>query len=187
MRLLCWSTLVLALVAATGCGELGAPADELVTTPAEVAAASGAEQAPAAAGPDPAVPDVGAPAGRTLVVHKSPTCGCCVLWAEKMQAAGFTVEVRDVADLSPIKQRLGVPQASASCHTAEIGGYFVEGHVPAQDIERLLAERPDARGLAVPGMPLGSPGMEHPSGTIQPYEVLLVKQDGTTEVFATHP
>ena len=120
------------------------------------------------------------------MVHKSPTCGCCLAWADQMRAAGFDVEIRDVEDLAPIKRELGVPAQSASCHTAQIAGYFVEGHVPAEDIERLLAERPDAKGLAVPGMPLGSPGMEVPSGAEQPYEVLLVGEDGTTDVFAQH-
>lgn len=112
-----------------------------------------------------------------MVVHKSPTCGCCLAWADQMRAAGFEVEIRDVDDLTPIKTRLGVPPESTSCHTTEIAGYFVEGHVPAEDIERLLAERPDARGLAVPGMPLGSPGMEVPSGATQPFAVLLVGTD----------
>ena len=145
--------------------------------------------APVAAARAFSAPQDGAesPAAAQLVVHKTPTCGCCLAWADQMQAAGFAVEVRDVQDLSPIKQRLGVPPQSASCHTAEVGGYFVEGHVPAADIRRLLAENPDAKGLAVPGMPIGSPGMEHPSGMQQSYEVLLVKQDGSTEVFATHP
>jgi hypothetical protein len=125
-------------------------------------------------------------AGPAMVVHKSPTCGCCLAWADQMQAAGFEVDLRDVDDVAPIKQALGVPASSASCHTAQVGGYFIEGHVPAADIRRLLEERPDARGLAVPGMPVGSPGMEVPSGARQPYEVLLVHSDGSTTVFARH-
>lgn len=122
----------------------------------------------------------------TLVVHKSPYCGCCGLWVEHMERAGFDVEVREVDNLGPIKQALGVPAGAGSCHTAEIGGYFVEGHVPAQDVKRLLAERPAARGLAAPGMPLGSPGMETPDGRAQPYEVLLIAHDGSATVHARH-
>ena len=121
-----------------------------------------------------------------MVVYKSPTCGCCGSWIEHMQKAGFQVESRNVDDLSPVKARVGVPPAKGSCHTAEVGGYFIEGHVPAEDVKRLLAERPDARGLTVPGMPAGSPGMELPDGSVQPYAVELVARDGTTSVFARH-
>lgn len=124
--------------------------------------------------------------GVGVVVHKTPTCGCCGDWVEHLRESGFDVTVRDLDDLSPVKERVGVPYGLGSCHTAEVEGYFVEGHVPAQDVERLLAERPDARGLTVPGMPLGSPGMEVPSGEVQPYDVLLVKHDGSTAVFASH-
>lgn len=158
-----------------------APAEASAPAPADAPATvvdSADVQATAAADAGPMQP--------TMVVHKSPTCGCCLAWADQMQAAGFEVELRDVDDVAPIKQALGVPASSASCHTAEVGGYFVEGHVPADDIRRLLEERPDARGLAVPGMPVGSPGMEVPSGARQPYEVLLVRRDGSTAVFARH-
>ena len=121
-----------------------------------------------------------------MVVHKSPTCGCCGSWIEHMQKAGFKVESRNVDDMTPVKTRVGVPPAKGSCHTAEVGGYFIEGHVPAEDVKRLLAERPDAKGLTVPGMPGGSPGMELPDGSVQPYVVELVARDGTTSVFARH-
>ena len=121
-----------------------------------------------------------------MVVHKSPTCGCCGAWVEHMQAAGFKVEVREAEDINPIKEQLGVPYGKGSCHTAEIDGYFVEGHVPADDIKRLLAERPEAKGLVLPGMPAGSPGMEMPDGRTQPYTVELVKQDGALAPFASH-
>jgi hypothetical protein len=121
-----------------------------------------------------------------LVVHKSPTCGCCVAWVDHMRQAGFVVEVRDHVDMGPVKDRVGVPYAKGSCHTAEIDGYFVEGHVPAEDVRRLLAERPDARGLTVPGMPAGSPGMELPDGTVHPYAVELVHRDGSTSEYARH-
>lgn len=119
-------------------------------------------------------------------VHKTATCGCCKVWVKHMENAGFRVETRDVADLGPVKERLGVPYGKGSCHTAEVGGYFVEGHVPAADIKRMLAEKPDARGLTVPGMPLGSPGMEVPDGTVQPYAVELVGRDGKTRVYSRH-
>jgi hypothetical protein len=103
-----------------------------------------------------------------------------------MRAAGFNVDVRDVDDLDSVKSRVGIPAGKGSCHTAEVGGYFVEGHVPALDIKRLLAEKPDAKGLVVPGMPAGSPGMEMPDGRVQPYMVELVSRDGTTSDFARH-
>lgn len=122
-----------------------------------------------------------------MTVNKHPSCGCCGVWIEHMQAAGFKVEVNDIEDLGPIKQAAGVPYAMGSCHTAQVGDYFIEGHIPASDVLRLLAERPDAKGLAVPGMPMGSPGMEHPDGIVQPYAVSLVRKDGSTEVFSQHP
>ena len=121
-----------------------------------------------------------------LVVHKTPTCGCCGAWVEHMQHAGFAVEVRNEDNLDPVKTRVGVPVGKGSCHTAEIGGYFVEGHVPAEDVKRLLAEKPDAKGLTVPGMPMGSPGMETPDGRVQKYTVDLVGRDGATRAFAEH-
>ncbi len=122
-----------------------------------------------------------------MVVHKSPTCGCCGDWIEHMEGAGFTVDVRDTTELAPIKEAAGVPYGLGSCHTAEVEGYFVEGHVPAADVVRLLEERPEALGLTVPGMPLGSPGMEVPSGEVQAYDVLLVLPDGSTRVYASYP
>lgn len=118
-----------------------------------------------------------------MVVHKTPSCGCCGLWVEHMRHAGFTVEVRDTDDLAPIKAALGVPYGKGSCHTAEIDGYVIEGHVPAEDVRRLLTERPKARGLVLPGMPLGSPGMEMPDGRVQSYTVELVEEDGSTSTF----
>jgi len=140
---------------------------------------------PAAAADTPSATE-GATSLPRMVVHKSPTCGCCGSWVEHMQEAGFQVEVRDTHALHSVKQALGIPTGKASCHTAEIDGYVVEGHVPAADIKRLLAERPDARGLLLPGMPLGSPGMETPDGRVQPYTVELLADDGTTSVFQEH-
>ncbi|MCJ0824779.1 DUF411 domain-containing protein [Luteimonas sp. 50] len=121
-----------------------------------------------------------------VVVHKNASCGCCNDWIEHVRAAGFRVQVRNEVNLNPIKERVGVPLGKGSCHTAEVDGYFVEGHVPAADIKRLLAERPAARGLVLPGMPIGSPGMESPDGRSQPYTVELVGFDGGTSAFSRH-
>lgn len=120
-----------------------------------------------------------------VVAYRSPTCGCCELWVEHMRASGFEVDVKTVADMGAVKKEVGVPVGGGSCHTARIGPYFVEGHVPASDIKRMLAEKPDAKGLTVPGMVPGSPGMEQ-GGVSKPYDVLLVARDGTTTVFAHH-
>src|SRR3546814_63849 len=111
---------------------------------------------------------------------------CCGQWVEHMREAGFTVEVRNTNNLNPVKERLGVPYGKGSCHTAEVGGYVVEGHVPADDVKRLLAQQLDAKGLVLPGMPLGSPGREMPGGQTEPYTVELVTSGGTTEAFARH-
>jgi hypothetical protein len=120
-----------------------------------------------------------------LMVFKSVGCTCCEKWVEHMRHAGFSVQVQELDNMNETKTRVGIPPAMGSCHTGEVAGYFVEGHVPAEDVLRLLAQRPDAKGLTVPGMPLGSPGMEVP-GQNQPYDVLLVARDGTTSVFAHH-
>lgn len=114
----------------------------------------------------------------TAVIHSDPLCGCCGAWVEHLAEAGFPVEVRETSEMNRIKARLGVPGDLASCHTAEIDGYIVEGHVPADAIKRLLAERPDARGLSVPGMPIGSPGMEVPGVEDDIYDVILFGPSG---------
>ena len=120
---------------------------------------------------------VGALAGDTLVeVFKSPSCGCCGMWAEHLEANGYEVRVRDVDDLEIIKQLAGVPDDLQSCHTAMVGGYTIEGHVPASALDRLLEERPATQGLAVPGMPAGSPGM--PSDQPERYEVFSFDEGG---------
>jgi hypothetical protein len=112
-------------------------------------------------------------AEHSIQVYKTPTCGCCVKWIDHLREAGFTVEAKNLRDLSALKVANGVPRRLASCHTAMVEGYVIEGHVPASDIARLLRERPKVAGLAVPGMPLGSPGMEHPDPSRhEPYEVL---------------
>ena len=125
-------------------------------------------------------------AGPLVVVHKNASCGCCNGWVSHLRKAGFEVDVRNVDNMSPVKERVGVPAGKGSCHTAEVAGYFIEGHVPAADVKRLLAEKPAARGLVLPGMPLGSPGMEMPDGRTQPYTVELVGRDGATTSFAKH-
>lgn len=159
-----------------------------VATPA-VAAAAASGQGPQVAGDagdaGPAHSTIAA-ALPVVLVQKTPTCGCCGAWVEHMRTAGFQVQVEEHVDLDPVRQRLGVPYGKGSCHTAQVGGYFVEGHVPAADVKRLLAERPRVRGLTVPGMPQGSPGMETPDGRVQPYTVERVEMDGTTTAYARH-
>lgn len=118
-----------------------------------------------------------------VTVYKSPTCGCCKKWVEHLQANGFSVKAVDTEDVVKHKLANGVPYELGSCHTALVGGYVVEGHVPASDIKRLLKERPPVRGLAVPGMPIGSPGMEQGAHK-QRYEVLTFDKQGKTTVFS---
>jgi hypothetical protein len=117
-----------------------------------------------------------------ITVYKSPTCSCCGEWVEHLRAEGFAVAVQETDNVAPVKARVGIPPALASCHTALVGGYAIEGHVPAREIRRLLSERPGARGLAVPGMPSGSPGM---GGPAEPYDVILFG-DGGQSVYARY-
>src|SRR5262245_6027589 len=117
----------------------------------------------------------------TISVFKDPTCGCCSLWVEHLRANGFQVTVQEVQNIGEYKRKHGVPQSLQSCHTAVVEGYTIEGHVPASEIHRLLKERPNAKGLAVPGMPLGSPGME--GARSDKYSVLLFTADGRTSVY----
>lgn len=171
--------LTLPLLLLVACNADSTPASNTATTqaPAPLIETAAPAQSPVAKDPH-ALP--------LLTVHKTPTCGCCTLWVEHMREAGFTVEEVVEDDLGPIKQQLGVPYAKGSCHTAHVGGYLVEGHIPAEDVKRLLAEAPEARGLVLPGMPIGSPGMEVPDGRVQPYTVELVRKDGSTEAFSSH-
>ena len=118
----------------------------------------------------------------TIMVYKTPSCGCCNGWVEHLREAGFAVETRDVRDLMSVKLDAGVPTAMSSCHTAIVDGYVVEGHVPAEHVARLIEERPAVAGIAVPGMPIGSPGMEGPNP--EPYQVLAFGLDGSATVFA---
>ena len=122
----------------------------------------------------------------TVMVYKAPTCGCCEGWVEHLRENGWEVTVEDRNDIDQIKNLLGIPVQLRSCHTAEIGNYLVEGHVPASDIRRLLEEGPRVAGLSAPGMPIGSPGMEVPGREPQPYDVLAFDGDGRTTVFASH-
>lgn len=135
-----------------------------------------------------AVPAVqaAAKADPEITVYRSPTCGCCLKWVEHLRKEGFTVKVVESEDVNGIKFEQGVPENMTSCHTGMVNGYFLEGHVPAREVRRLLAERPAARGIAVPGMPMGSPGMEM-NGHTQAYDVFLVKKDGSNSVFAHYP
>jgi hypothetical protein len=158
----------LAAALATAAAACGRPSDE--TAPK---AAAPAAQAPAAA------PVANGP---QLVVYKDPSCGCCSKWVEHMRDNGFPVESHDTSGVDGIKDQAGVPQAARSCHTALVGGYAIEGHVPAEAVRRLLREHPaDIAGLAVPGMVTGSPGME--GGTPQHYDVIAFTRDGRTSVY----
>lgn len=123
-----------------------------------------------------------------LHVTKDPSCGCCAEWASLMEQAGFEVTMTDMpnSQLARLKAASGVTPELASCHTATIEGYVIEGHVPAEDIRRLLAERPTAIGLTAPGMPIGSPGMG-PETTREAYDVLLIGEEGQTEIFSHYP
>lgn len=124
-------------------------------------------------------------AAATLAVTKTATCGCCADWVKHMRAAGFDVTVTDVSDVTPTARRLRVPDRFRSCHTAQIAGYAIEGHVPAADVKRLLKERPRAAGLAVAGMPMGSPGMDH-GGHKEPFKTMLFDRSGNARVYASH-
>lgn len=153
------AALALLAIAATACGSPGSGAGE----------------------PDRATArEVGAADG-VVIVYKSPTCGCCAKWVDHIREAGFRVEVRDTVNVQPVKTAHGLPAHLASCHTALVGGYVVEGHVPADVVRRLLRERPDVAGIAVPGMPAGSPGME--GFWTEPYDVIAFGRDGGTSVY----
>ena len=121
-------------------------------------------------------------------VYKDPSCGCCAKWVAHLEAAGFTTKVTEMpnAKLADFKTAHGVPQAARSCHTGLVGGYAIEGHVPAADIHRLLKDKPAVVGLAVPGMPIGSPGMEVEGMKPAPYDVVTFDKQGATKVFASH-
>jgi hypothetical protein len=119
-----------------------------------------------------------------IVVYKDPSCGCCGNWVKHLRRSGFKVTVNDVDDIAPIKIRSGVPDGTESCHTAFVAGYVVEGHVPAEDIKKILAERPGMKGLAVPGMPSSAPGMDSPDH--EPYTVYSFDAKGALKVYASY-
>jgi hypothetical protein len=160
MRSLCRLALVIAVVATSH------------TAFAQTKAAPAPAKAPVASAKTP------------VTVYKSPTCGCCGKWVEHMQAVGFACTTNNLPDVAPIKAKHGVPTELQSCHTSLVGGYVIEGHVPAEDIRRLLKEKPAIVGLAAPGMPAGSPGMDVPNSPA--YDVIAFDKTGKTTVFATH-
>ena len=121
-----------------------------------------------------------------ISVYKSPTCGCCKSWVARVQEAGFRVETHDMANMDSVKNEAGVPSSARSCHTGIVDGYVIEGHVPPETIARLLRERPKIAGLAVPGMPIGAPGMEVPGRPADSYDVVAIGMDGATTVYERH-
>jgi hypothetical protein len=133
-----------------------------------------------------AQPKAAAPGPTKVTVYKTSSCGCCRLWVDHMKSNGFDVQAMDVssADVRAVSKAAGLKDEDTSCHTAKIGNYTVEGHVPADDIKRMLKEKPAIAGLSAPGMPQGSPGMEQ--GTKEPYDVIAFKKDGTSTVYAKH-
>ena len=125
-------------------------------------------------------------ADEVITMYKQTYCGCCEKWAEHVRQAGFEVTVVNTDDLAPFNERFGIPQNVASCHTAKLGSYYIVGHVPAADIFKLLEEKPNVMGLSVPGMPLGSPGMEVPGRAAVEYDSVLFTTNGTTTVYVSH-
>jgi hypothetical protein len=141
----------------------------------------------ACAAADPKEPATSSYSDKPVVtIYKSPTCGCCGDWVAYLADNGYSVLTEYVDNMTPIKQQYQVPTALQSCHTAIVDGYVIEGHVPVADMERLLSERPDVVGIAVPGMPIGSPGMETPGVAAEPYDVLTFDKVGHTEVYARY-
>jgi hypothetical protein len=128
--------------------------------------------------------DATSAAAPAITVYKSPSCGCCHLWIRHLEGAGFQVTPRDVGDVTPYRRKYGVPAALASCHTAVVDGYSIEGHVPADVIRKLLTEKPPVLGLAAPGMPQGSPGMEQ-GGPAEHFDIISFTRSGKTAVYAS--
>jgi len=123
---------------------------------------------------------------KQITVWKNPDCGCCLEWVAHLRKNGFEVVTQDVKDTAPVRRKLGLPDKFGSCHTARLGDYVLEGHVPARELQRLLREKPNALGLAVPGMPVGSPGMEMGDAR-DAYDVLLVLKDGSSRMYQSYP
>lgn len=126
------------------------------------------------------------PASPVVEVYRDPGCGCCLAWVEHLKAAGFAVNVSEKSDLAEFKTAHGVPAKARSCHTALVGGYVLEGHVPAAEVQKLLKDRPAVVGLAVPGMPVGSPGMEVKGAKPAAYDVITFDKQGATTVYASY-
>jgi hypothetical protein len=162
---------------------VGAGALVLAVGLLNVAAYAQSKTTPAKGTPAKAAASKATAAKPHLSVYKSPTCGCCAKWVEYMEANGFTATVTNMADVTPVKVSNGLPPRLASCHTTLIAGYVIEGHVPVSDIRRLLKEKPAIAGLAAPGMPAGSPGMDVPNSP--PYEIIAFDKTGRTSVYST--
>ncbi len=153
---------------------LGCAQPQAETQLRDASAAAASSQEVAAADPVAAESPV-------MHIYKTPTCGCCADWVTHVETAGFKTEVQDLVNLAPVKEQAGLPSQLQSCHTALVGGYVIEGHVPADVIRRLLSEKPDVAGIAVPGMPMGSPGMEGPWK--ESYDVIAFRRDGSQYVY----
>lgn len=164
---------------AVGAAVLGVAAAGFALTSGDDGAATGTTALADGAAADHAAQTVAS--GAVIEVWKSPTCGCCGRWVEHLKEAGFEVRVTEQENMGAVKTEKGVPGPLASCHTAVVDGYVVEGHVPADVIARLLEERPDVAGISVPGMPMGSPGME--GDRKDPYDIVAFRADGTTEIY----
>lgn len=163
-RLVLFGALACGGLIATGCSQSGATDSEQGQVAANATADSNA--------------------GLAMIVYRDPSCGCCQAWANIAREAGYDVSVRDDGDMAGVKKRLGVPEALSSCHTAQVAGFVIEGHVPLEEVARLVRERPaGTKGIAVPGMPIGSPGMEVPDGTTQPYQVIAFDAAGNRSIF----
>lgn len=132
------------------------------------------------------MPDTTLSPGPAITIHRSANCGCCEQWSAHLADAGFRIEDHVTEAIHEVKQEQGITAEQASCHTAVVEGYVIEGHVPASSVQKLLTERPSIRGLAVPGMPMGSPGMEIEGGKADHYNVIAIAHDGTTSVFERH-
>jgi hypothetical protein len=173
-----------AILLLAACNRPETAADHALANPG-VATVAGSPAASAAADRPqlPANPHPAAGAAPVAVMYKDANCDCCAKWGDHLRAAGFTVRSHDVTDLQAVKRRHGIPASLQSCHTAEIGGYLVEGHVPADLIQKMLRDRPAIAGIAVPGMPVGSPGMEWTY--TEPYDVIAFTRSGTTSVYAS--
>jgi hypothetical protein len=169
-----------ALVGLAGYMLMDSGAAPATSTPEPVLASSGASDGQAAAERGAAQRTM---AAGEILVYKTAACGCCKIWVDYLEENGFTVRTEDVSNLAAVKVELGVPPQLQTCHTAVVDGYVIEGHVPLEPIQRLLAERPEIAGLAVPGMPVGSPGMEVPGQPAAPYDIVAFDEEGNTEVY----